>query len=157
MNLVFETNKIRLLVNKKAGRRRPQKVIPCLYCPSIHECECKKVKVKGIGWKQWVPARQYCLASKCGKRAVNFRSSLAKKLLNKEDQTAFLTAQYCLWKMMGRTPIKYLSPVLSGNFIHAVPQYPCRFNLQLNSKRLEKLVESTKMLNAIRTRPTKRA
>lgn len=143
MNRVFEINRIRLIATKKAGRRRPEKVIPCLWCSYVLECECKKIKVAGINWKQWVPAKQYCDTYPCGKNAVNFRSSLAKKQLS-DKAVDRLTAEYCLWKMMKRTPIKFLSPILQSGFSHAIPKYPCRLTLQLPTT-----VSSKKLLNQL--------
>lgn len=117
MRKIFETNKLLIITRKKVGRRITPKVIPCLWCPNTFECEHKKIRVEGLGWKQWVPARQYCDTPNCGKKAINFRSVLARKLLSdKEDDR--LTAQYCQWKMIMRTPIRELVPILVNGFNH---------------------------------------
>lgn len=108
-------------MQKKAGRRITEKIITCLWCPNTFNCEHKKIKVDNTKWKQWVPLRQYCNTPNCNKKAINFRSILARKLLNPKDESEFNTAQYCLWKMIARSPIQFLHPILIENFEQARP------------------------------------
>lgn len=112
---IFDINRIRIL-NMKNGRSRPDKVIPCSFCGNQMLCGHKKIKMPNKGWKQYVPAKQYCGSQPCGKSVQNFRGRLTKILLNPMDENQYLTAQYCLWKMLARTPIKYLTPLLSEGF-----------------------------------------
>lgn len=111
---IFDINRIKVL-NERSGRSIPEKVIPCLWDGNRFICGHKKVRVENIKWKQYVPVKQYCGPNPCGKAVQNFRSRLTKKLLygNKNEK---LTAEYCLWKMIRRTPIKVLSPTLSEGF-----------------------------------------
>lgn len=115
----FEINQIRYTIKQNAGRKITEKVIPCLYCPNLIECTHKKLKTGT--WKQWVPVKQYCNIPNCAKKSISFRTNLAKKLLQPKNESQYLTAQYCLWKMITRTPIEYLIPILSNNFEHARP------------------------------------
>ena len=112
---IFEINRIKIL-NKKNGRSRPDKIIPCQFCGNRMDCGHKKIRVKGVNWKQYVPEKQYCGPQPCGKSVQNFRSRLTKKLLYPKNSDEYLTAQYCMWKMLARTPIKYLAPILSEGF-----------------------------------------
>lgn len=123
MNQIFELNQILLIRNKKNGRKRTPKALHCLWCPTILNCEHKKIRVKGKYQKQYVPAKQYCNIPECGKKTLSFRFTLARKLRNPKNDTEFLTAQYCLWKMLVRTPIKNLAPIISKNFEDARPPY----------------------------------
>jgi len=116
---IREINRIRIL-NQKSGRTPMPKIITCGYCSDEMECGHKKIRVHNVGWKQWVPQRQYC-SSNCSKPSLNFKVRLHKKLIEPKDQSEYFTAQYCLWKMLGRTPIKELSEILSTNFERARP------------------------------------
>ena len=115
---VYLINKVRLVMKKNSGRRSTNRVIACMWCSKIIECECKKVRVEGVQWKQWVPARQYCDVSSCAKKAINFKSKLTKKLLHPKDENEKLQAEYCLAKWIIRTPLKELQKVLMDGFIH---------------------------------------
>lgn len=117
-NPIYLINKVRLVMKKNSGRRQTNRVISCMWCSAIIECECKKVRVEGVKWKQWVPARQYCEVHSCAKKAINFKSKLTKKLLNPKDENERLCAEYCLAKWIIRCPLKYLQPILMDGFKH---------------------------------------
>ena len=109
----FEINKVRHIIRRKAGRKITERVIPCLFDGELIEVEYKKIKMNG--WKEWFLLKQYCSTRHCGKKAILFRTRLAKLMLSesKDDQ---LTAQYVLWKMITRTPVKDLLPLLAKGF-----------------------------------------
>lgn len=121
MNNIYDINRIRIL-NMKSGRSPMSKIIPCQWCGIAMECGHKKVRVKGVSWKQWVPARQYCSSQPCAKQSLNFKVRLTKKLLNPTSQDEYLSANYCLMKMLTRSPIEFLSPILTNCFEHARPK-----------------------------------
>lgn len=111
----FDINRVRHIIKRKAGRKITERVIPCLFDGELIEVEYKKVKMNG--WKYWFPLKQYCSTRHCGKKAILFRVKLAKKLLS-ENRDEQLMAQYVLWKMITRTSIKELIPLLTNGFIY---------------------------------------
>ena len=112
---MFEINKVRHLIKKKAGRRITEIQLSCLYDGEIFVTDFKKIKMNG--WKYWFPAKQYCTTRYCGKRAILLRTKLAKKLQSNSLDDR-LVGQYVLWKMITRTPMCVLLPILTNGFVN---------------------------------------
>lgn len=123
MSRCFTINKQRYQSRQGKTRQLLIKKMPCAFCDGEFENEFRKIKI-GVR-NQRIPLKQYCTGTRCQKAGINFRTSLVRHLQS-DNLSSNLTAQYVLWKMITRTPIKYLTPVLYDNFESARPKNPCR-------------------------------
>jgi len=76
----------------------------------------KKVKINGT--KQLVQEKDFC-DLKCSKKKCVFFQKI-NMVLQTDNYSDYLVAQYCLWKMLRRTPLTELAKILESKMKSAI-------------------------------------